>query len=256
MFMGEDTCQIPPVWHRNWSAHNSAQYMIFLKRTQASRTSCLNIGLIPQHCLIPLETLEESSALLWGGSIYLQGFFGHLLFARAGGVNEIMFLKVLLFKETLMETTCTTSHILKSLTFPLVKRGQHEGWNWEALSSRVKEERSAEGTEHSKQTKTGLQDQREFEKELFRLPAPGLLRKGAYTWPEWAPWQNWLAFRNKKCSGVRSRARCSKSLRLLTSLFQGQGYRQPCNTHRGLYILLWRLLRCLSKSIWPFFKVD
>lgn len=155
MFMGEDTCQIPPVWHRNWSAHNSAQYMIFLKRTQASRTSCLNIDLIPQHCLIPLETLEESSALLWGGSIYLQGFFGHLLFARAGGVNEIMFLKVLLFKETLMETTCTTSHILKSLTFPLVKRGQHEGWNWEVLSSRVKEERSAEGTEHSKQTKTG-----------------------------------------------------------------------------------------------------
>lgn len=27
-------------------------------------------------------------------------------------------------------------------------------------------------------------------------------------------------------------------------------------THRGLWFLLWRLLRCLSKSIWPFFKVD
>lgn len=30
----------------------------------------------------------------------------------------------------LMETMCTTTHILKCLQFPLVKREQHKGWNW------------------------------------------------------------------------------------------------------------------------------
>lgn len=44
--MGEDTCQIPPVCNGNWSAHNSAPCMIFVKGTPASGTSCLNIDLI------------------------------------------------------------------------------------------------------------------------------------------------------------------------------------------------------------------
>lgn len=75
----------------------------------------------------------------------MQGFFGHLLFAKAGGVNEIMFLKVLLFKETLMKTICTTNHIFKCLQLLLVKEEQHEGCNWEALSSRVREEQDCRG---------------------------------------------------------------------------------------------------------------
>ena len=37
-----------------------------------------------QHRLIPLETLEESSTLLWDFSLF---FGGHLLFAKARGVE-------------------------------------------------------------------------------------------------------------------------------------------------------------------------
>lgn len=50
---------------------------------------------------------------------------------------------------------------------------------------------------------------------------------------KWTPQQNCCAFRNKKCFGVRSRAWCCK--RLQTSLFQGQGYRQPLNTQGFIF---------------------
>lgn len=91
------------------------------------------------------ENIRGKQCFIVGRLYLFEVSFGHLLFAKAGGVNEIMFLKVLLFKEILMDTMCTTTHILKCLQFPLVKGEQHEGWNWEALSSRVKEEQDCRG---------------------------------------------------------------------------------------------------------------
>lgn len=62
------------------------------------------------------------------GRLYLCTgvFWLYLLFAKGGGVNEIVFLKILLFKEN--SHGDNVHNILKCLQFQLVQGEQHKGW--------------------------------------------------------------------------------------------------------------------------------